>query len=230
MPICVVSRLRRAYSVSSRVSCSVLQSGFCDVDGLAALHRLHRHEAVHVIGHRDVHRVDVLVLLLEQLAPVLVDANLRESAAAAARIAAQIDVGDGDELERGMLGERHQVADSAWPDAPMLAWRSVGRPRGPGIGQERRGRRARRDGLEEAAPGDRWHRHAGERSATTRLRANPGESDSMASFQGTLMPSTRRDFVATGLAGLAGACAAGALTPQSPVGRRGRGPPGVAGQ
>ena len=28
------------------------------------------------------------------------------------------------------------------------------------------------------------------------------------------MPSTRRDFVATGLAGLAGACAAGAMTPR----------------
>jgi hypothetical protein len=80
------------------------------VDGLSALHRLERDEAVHVIGRRDVHGVDVLVLLLEELAPVLVHANLRKPLLKPLE-PSEIDIGHRDEIERRVFGKREQVAE-----------------------------------------------------------------------------------------------------------------------
>ena len=96
-------------------------------------------------GDRDVHRVDVLVLLLEQLAPVLVDAHLGEALLQPLE-PREIDIGDGDEIERGCLANDIRSL-SAWPDAPMLAWRSIGAAaRAERTGTARRRRRRRRSG------------------------------------------------------------------------------------
>jgi hypothetical protein len=54
MPICEMIRRLRAVSVSSLVSRSV-----------AVLHRLERDHRVHVIGRRDVHRIEILRLTFQ---------------------------------------------------------------------------------------------------------------------------------------------------------------------
>ena len=105
MPICVETRLAaREFGEQARLA-QVVAQGLLHVDGLAVLHRLDRHQAVHVIGRRDVDRIDLLVLLLQHLAPVLVDADLRKALVELLE-AAQVDVGDGDQIERRVLGER----------------------------------------------------------------------------------------------------------------------------
>ena len=80
------------------------------VDGLPQLHGFERDGAVHVIGDRDIHRIDVRALPPEHLPPVLVDPDLGE-ALLQRRHQAQIDVGHGDQLEGRMLRERLQVGE-----------------------------------------------------------------------------------------------------------------------
>ena len=41
----------------------------------ATLHRLHRDGRMHVVGRGDIHRVEIVRLLLQQLPPVLVNAH-----------------------------------------------------------------------------------------------------------------------------------------------------------
>ncbi len=77
---------------------------------LAKLHGLQCNRAVHVIGDGDVHRIDVSALLSEQLAPVLIDADLGESLLQRLH-AAEVDIGHGDELECRMLREGIQVGE-----------------------------------------------------------------------------------------------------------------------
>jgi hypothetical protein len=59
---------------------------------------------VHVVGRRDADGIDLLVFLLEHLAPVLVDADFWKALLEVLE-AAQVDVGSGDQIERRMLGE-----------------------------------------------------------------------------------------------------------------------------
>ena len=82
---------------------------------------------MHVIGDRDVHRVDVLLFLLEQLAPVLIDADLGESLLQR-HDAAEIDIGHGDELERRVPRERPHVGQrlTGRPDARVAQRRARG--------------------------------------------------------------------------------------------------------
>ena len=112
-----------------------------------------------MVGHRDVHRIDVLVLLLQQLAPVLIDADLREALLERAR------TGRGRRRRRppARTPDAWRTTSgrtSAWPDAPMLAWRSIGpaaRGRMAGTGDGRGGG----DGLKEAPARTGCARHAG---------------------------------------------------------------------
>ncbi len=62
---------------------------------------------VHVVGSGDVDRVEVF-LLVEQLAPVLVDLHIGESLLDLAQVS-EIDVGDRDQLDVGARGERADV-------------------------------------------------------------------------------------------------------------------------
>ena len=100
-----------------------------------------------MVRRRDVHRVDVLVLLLEQLAPVLIDANLWEALLQPLE-PGQVDVRDGDEIERRDALQTTSKSLSAWPDAPMPACRSTGAAARAGVptGRGRRPRSRRRSG------------------------------------------------------------------------------------
>ena len=93
-----------------------------------------------------------VVLLLEQLAPVLVDADLREALLQPLE-PREVDVGDGDELERRVLGERHQVAErlAGRADARVAQRRGAAPDR---TRQKRRDGRGRGDGLEELSAGN----------------------------------------------------------------------------
>ena len=62
---------------------------------------------VHVIGSGDVDRVEVL-LLVEQLAPILVNLDIGEAFLDLAQVS-EVDVGDRDQLEIGARGERADV-------------------------------------------------------------------------------------------------------------------------
>ena len=98
MPICDTSRCARAYSASLRVSRIVAASGFCTYTCSPIRMAAIAIGRVHVIGRGHVDRVEVLALLVQQLAPVLVDARLRELLLDSLH-AREIDVRHGDELE-----------------------------------------------------------------------------------------------------------------------------------
>ncbi len=96
-----------------------LGQGFLAVDVQPLLHGPHRDRGVHVVGGRDVDRVEVF-LLIEQLAPVLVNLDVGKAFLDLAQVP-EIDVGDRDELDIRARGERADVG-AAIPEAPKLAW------------------------------------------------------------------------------------------------------------
>ena len=126
---------------------------------------------MHVIRRRNVHRVDVLVFLLEQLPPVLVDAELREALLDPLE-PAEVNIRNGDEIEDRMPGERHQIAErlAGRADAGMTEHRGG---RGSAEGQERRDSGGCSDGLEKFSTGERRVRHDRQRTATAARHANP---------------------------------------------------------
>ena len=92
---------------------------FLGVDVQPLLHRPHGDRGVHVVGSRDVDRVEVL-LLVEQLAPVLVNLHVGEAFLDLAQVS-EVDVGDRDELDVRARGERADVG-ARHAAAPKLAW------------------------------------------------------------------------------------------------------------
>ena len=84
-----------------------LRERLLGVDVQPALQRAHGDRGVHVVRGRDVDRVEVL-LLVEQLAPVLVDLHVGE-ALLDLRGIPQVDVGHGDELDVRAGGDRADV-------------------------------------------------------------------------------------------------------------------------
>ena len=84
-----------------------LGQGFLGVDVQPLLHRPHGDRGVHVVGSGDVDRVEVF-LLVEQLAPILVDLHIGEAFLDSAQVS-EVDVGDRDQLDVGAGGERADV-------------------------------------------------------------------------------------------------------------------------
>ena len=82
----------------------VVREGFLAVNVFAELHRGVGDGRVHVVGHGDVARVDVALLLVEKLAPVLVDAHVGEHGFDVGDFV-EIDVGNGDEFDERIAGD-----------------------------------------------------------------------------------------------------------------------------
>ena len=107
MPIWVTSFFSRAVAGQLAGLVDRLRERLLAVDVQPALEGAHGDRGVHVVGRRDVDRVEVL-LLVEQLAPVLVDLDVREPLLDRRRVP-QVDVGHGDELEVRAGGERRSA-------------------------------------------------------------------------------------------------------------------------
>jgi hypothetical protein len=124
---------------------------------------------VHVIRQRNVHRIDGLALLLQHLAPVLIDAHFGEAALQRLH-AAQIDVGDRDQLERRVARECIQIRQRLARRAD--AGVAERRRRGARVEREERtDRRSRGDRLEKAPAGQRFVGHAEQPTPIVGLRA-----------------------------------------------------------
>ena len=77
LPICVTTLYFRAASVSSARFLDRMRERLLHIDVLAALHRRQRNHRVGVIGRRDDHRINVL-LLVEHHAEIFVDLGARD--------------------------------------------------------------------------------------------------------------------------------------------------------
>ena len=110
-----------------------------------------------MVGDRHADGVDVPAFLLEQLAPVLVDADLRKPPLQRFD-AAQVHVGDRDQVERRVPAELVQVVVglAAGADARVTEHPSL---RSDGDREQRRRRGRDREGLQETPAGERtvWH-------------------------------------------------------------------------
>ena len=140
------------------------------VDVLAERHRRHRDRRVHVIRRRDVDRVEVVGLLAEELAPVLVDPHVGEQLLH--RLGAgQVHVGHRHQVEGRMAREGADVRErhARGSEAGVTDLAS-------GLGQEdaarqRHGRGAGGDGLQKRATTDNG-RHT--EATSKRITARPG--------------------------------------------------------
>jgi hypothetical protein len=123
-----------------------------------------------VIGRRDVDRVEIVGLLPEEVAPVLVDPDVRE------QLLQRLDTGQVD------VGDRHQVEGRVTRERADVRQRHAGGPEAgvtdlaSGLGLEdgarqRRGRGADREALQERTTADNG-RHA--RAPSTRLASMAG--------------------------------------------------------
>ena len=102
---------------------------------------------MHVVRRRHVHGVDVLVFLLEQFAPVLIDADLGEALLDPLE-PPEVDIRNSHQIESRVFGERQQIAErlSGRADARVPHRGSRG---ARSNGQEGRDSRGRTDGLDE---------------------------------------------------------------------------------
>ena len=108
LPIWVITPAAFAALVSSRHSCERVRERLLAVDVLARADRGHRGDGVDVVGRADGDGVDVLGLLVEQLAEVLVAPGLGKGLEEpAARVV--VDVAEGDDV-RAVLGVGGDVA------------------------------------------------------------------------------------------------------------------------
>ena len=92
------------------------------IDVLAQLHRAHRDGRVHVVGRGDVHRVNVLGLLVQQLAPVLVNC-VRGKRFLSSAIRLKSTSATATSFTR-LVRTSCWTSAQAMPAAPKLAWRS----------------------------------------------------------------------------------------------------------
>ncbi len=128
-----------------------------DVD--ARLHRPHGDRRVHVVGRRDVDRIEA-AFLVEQFAPVLVDAGIGEVLAHLAG-PAPIDLGDGDEaqmpavrLAAAELGQRLDIAPGHTVGAEAGVQHGVVGPGRGAVAEHERGSAGRQHGLQGTAAAD----------------------------------------------------------------------------
>jgi len=56
----------------------VVRQGFLAVNVFAQLHRAHGNRRMHVIGCRDINRINIFSFGIQQLPPVLINLNVRE--------------------------------------------------------------------------------------------------------------------------------------------------------
>ncbi len=86
----------------------VVRQRLLTVDMQPAIHRRHRHRRMHMVGRRDVHRIEIARFLVEHDPPVLVDPALGELLLDFVS-PAFIDLGHADQLDVGMTSNRREV-------------------------------------------------------------------------------------------------------------------------
>ena len=128
----------------------VVRQRLLAIDVLAQLQRAHGDRRVHVVGGRDVHRIELLAFLIEQLAPVLVDSGAGE-VLPQLRGAVQIHLRHRHQVHLLGTASAAVMSSQAMPAAPKLAWRSTaaGRPGDQVARDERRRQSSGAEGLEK---------------------------------------------------------------------------------
>ena len=117
----------------------VVRQRLLAIDMFAQLHRGHRHRRVHVVRRRDVDRIEILRLLVQQLAPVLINLHVGMMLLELRR-PLQIHLRHRDQLQRLALHQFAQIVTghAGRPEAGMTQ-HAVGRLRHQTARNKRRG-------------------------------------------------------------------------------------------
>lgn len=127
----------------------IVRERFLAINMFAELHRAHSGRRVHVVGQRNIHGIDVFALFIEELAPILIDFDVRKALLELFG-AIEIDFRNGDEFEVIEFGELVDVrASLARATKAGVAEDAVGRLRPEAGSDEGGGERGGTESFQE---------------------------------------------------------------------------------